>query len=458
MSDVRAPSALPSPNIYVAKQVGLTPLLQRGLSLLLLAVPFHSVLVLPGVSVVKAIGLALTPIWLIWLVGQLGARRGPWIMPRRNVGLILSFGVLVASILLSALYAPISPIFRVSLMTIVFGAAMAVVIGTLVSSEALLRRAYACLAIGGIIFGLLVILQFVAPQEIARIFGQRIFLETIGERIEVRATGPFRDPNYGALTLIALACISFYLALTCRKRWQRTVLFFGVAVQVVAILLTFSRGGYITLALVGSAVLWRERYRLRIWRVALLAMIGLVLLATIGGGVLDLVAARVRTVVEFARLLEEEPGQARQVDLSLWYRFQLLQAGIRIAFDNFPLGVGWENFRYRVTQYSAEVREQGAHNTYIAVAAELGLPGLIALAWLLWTLWRSTGRLCKVAQGKISFLARGTRYGLLAILIGGLFLTVFHEAVVWALIGLIMAQNQIVLNAVKARETGATAR
>lgn len=442
MNDIRILNSLPSSNICTARRASLISLLQYGLFLLLLTVPFHSVLVLPGVSVVKAIGLALAPFWLIWLAARLSLLRVPWVMPHWNFRIIVSFGVLLASILLSTFYDSISPIFRTSLMTIVLGSGMAIVINTLVSSEAVLRRAYACMAIGGMIFGVLIILQFVAPQEVARVFGQRVFVETIGERIGVRATGPFRDPNYGALTLIVLACLSFYLALTCRKRWRRILLLLGVAVQVVAVLLTFSRAGYITLALVGSTVLWREKRRLPLWKVALVPMTGLVLLATIGGGVLDLIAARARTVVEFAQLLGEEPGQARQVDMSLWYRFQLLRAGIKMALDRFPMGIGWENFRYQVTHYSGEVRPQGAHNTYVAVAAELGLPGLIALAWFLWALWGSTGRLCKITQGCTGLLARGTRYSLLAILIGGLFLTVLHEAVVWALIGLIMAQNK----------------
>jgi len=433
---------------------GLLPALRLGVLLLLLAVPFHSVLILPGVSVVKAIGLILGPLSLLWLVTQLGAPQGAWVMPSRNVGLILSFGMLVVSIVLSSFYAPISPAFLTSLMSIVLDVAMAVIICTVISSEVLLGRAYACLAIGGMVFGVLVILQFVAPQEVARILGQRIFVQTIGVEIETRATGPFRDPNYGALALVVLTCLSLYLGLTCRKRWQRVLLSLGVAVQVVAVLLTFSRAGYITLAFVGSAVLWRERHRLRLWKAALAVMAGLVLLATFGGGVLDAATSRIGTISEFARALAENPAQARQVDLSLWYRFHLFQAGIEMAMDRFPLGVGWENFRYRVTQYSDEVREQGAHNTYVAVAAELGLLGLLALVWLLWALWKSTSHLCKIAQGRFGLLARGTRYGLLAVLIGGLFLTVLHEAVVWALIGLIMAQNRAISRATKVSRTG----
>lgn len=445
MGKARVVSVLPGPTMHAAEHVGLTSLLQRGLLLLFLAVPFHSILVFPGVSVVKLAGIALASIWLVWLVEQLGLPRGPWIMPRQNVGLILSFGVLIASILLSAFYAPISSLFRTSLMTIVFGAAMAVVICTSISSEALLRRAYAYLTIGATIAGSLVIAQYAAPERVTRILGQRVYVEEVG----VRATGPFRDPNYGALTLLVLVVLSFHLALTWRKRWQRTLLLIGVAVQVVAVLLTFSRAAYIVLGITGLVVLWRERHRLYLWKAALAAVISFILLAMFGGGILKLVAFRVGSLVNFVHVLWHEPKQARQLDLSLWYRFQLLRAGVKMAFDKFPIGIGWENFCHQITRYSEEAPELGAHNTYVVVAAELGLPGLIALAWLLWALWESTGRLCKIAPDRLRLLARGTRYGLLTVLIGGLFLTVFHEAVVWTLIGLIMTQNQVALGTAK---------
>lgn len=144
------------------------------------------------------------------------------------------------------------------------------------------------------------VVQFVAPQQVAGILGQHVFVETVG----VRATGPFRDPNYGALALVVLALLSFYLALTRQQRWQRTLLFLGVAVQVVAVLLTFSRGAYVFLGIVGLAVLWREGRRLRLWKAALpVAITSLVLLAMLGGGILELAASRAGTLAEFVLLL-----------------------------------------------------------------------------------------------------------------------------------------------------------
>lgn len=440
-------------NFDLSKPHVLTFILQLLLFLLLFAVPFHSVLIFPGVSVVKAIGLAIIPLYLIWIAGKIRSTRGILKVGRRNVRLILSFATLIASILLSTFYEPINPIFSTSLITIVSFIGMAMVMCTLLFSEILIRRAYMSLVVGGIVFSLLVILQFGMPHLINQIFGNRIFFGKVQGTFVVRATGVFRDPNYAALMLIVILCLSFYVVLTCRKKWELIFLLFGIAIQMVAVLLTFSRAGYITLIIIGSAVLWRERYRVSYWRVALCAMMFLILLPSVGDRIFDLAVARTATLAKFMELLRGNPQVASQFDLSLWYRFQVLQAGIKMILDKFPFGVGWENFTYQVIQYSDEIPSYGSgpHNTYIAVAAELGLPGFIALVMLLWTLWFSTNRLSKIEHDRIGFLAKGARYGLLAILIGGISLTLLYEAIVWALIGLIMAENQVVIKEVNVK-------
>lgn len=446
MNDFRNLNLLTTWAIHIPKKKGLIYLLQHLLFLLLLAIPFHSVLIVPGVSVVKAIGLLIIPLYLIWMVGRLRSTRGLWLISRSNRYIILSFLLLIISILISALYEPISPNFQTSLITVVYFVGMALIMCTLLTSELILRRSYISLAIGGLIFGVSVIIQFITPHLITEIIGQRIFIENVEGASVLRATGVFRDPNYAALMLIVLVCITFYLALTCRKRWQTIFFIFGVTIQIVAVILTFSRAGYITITLIGLIILWHERRKARVWKMALTVIIALLLITMIGTGIFDMVLARTGTVINFAQFIRSGAVRSYQEDLSSWYRFNIFLAGINMAIDKFPLGVGWENFRYYVTQYSsAKILEQGAHNTYIAVVSELGLPGFIALTWLFWALWVSSSRSCKAAKGQHRYLAKGNRYGLLAILIEGLFLAVFHEVVVWVLIGLIMTQNQLML-------------
>jgi len=83
MGNVRIANVSSGLSAYLVKYIGMKTLLQLGLSLLLLAVPFHSVVVLPGVSVVKAIGLVFALNCLIWLVVKLRESHWLWIIPPR---------------------------------------------------------------------------------------------------------------------------------------------------------------------------------------------------------------------------------------------------------------------------------------------------------------------------------------------------------------------------------------
>lgn len=428
------------------RDAGLTSLLQWQLMLLLCAIPFHSVIIFPNISVIKAVGFIILPIWIIWAMVKLFAARGVLKICYMNGRILLVIGFLICLILISAFYEPISPTYFLGLLTVISGVMMAIIIYTLVLSEAAMQRMFTILSIGGMVFGFLIILQFLFPQEFGAIWGQRVLYESFGGVKIVRATGPFRNPNYAAFTLIVMIIISLYSALARHKEWQRFLMFTSIPIQAVALLLTFSRGGYITLALVGSIILWRERHELHLWKAAIpLAFMSFVLLASIGSGITELVASRTSTLATFYQSVVEDPASANQVDLSLWYRVQLILAGIRMTILRFPLGVGWENFPYYVRMYSDEVLPQVAHNTFVSASSELGLFGLIAIGWLMLCLWKSVNRLGNITKGKLYLFVKGTKYALLAIMIEGMFLIIFHEAIVWAIVGLIMSQNQIVL-------------
>jgi hypothetical protein len=123
----------------VAKKNKLPTFLEGGLYLFLFSVPFHSVLIFPGVSVVKAIGLILAPIWFIWVAIRLRDSHWRWIMPRQNLYIIYFLVAFIISILISAFYNSISPIFHKSLMTIILRNAMVIIIYSLVLSEVIIR-------------------------------------------------------------------------------------------------------------------------------------------------------------------------------------------------------------------------------------------------------------------------------------------------------------------------------
>ena len=112
----------------------------------------------------------------------------------------------------------------------------------------------------------------------------------------------------------------------------------------------------------------------------------------------DFVLKRGETLIDFGSLILNNPDQIKKIDLSLWYRYHLLLAGIKMVFNEFPIGIGWENFRYKVPQYSSYVMNYGPHNTYIGLIAEIGLFGLFAITWFIGELWRSASWNYKVIK------------------------------------------------------------
>jgi putative inorganic carbon (hco3(-)) transporter len=61
-------------------------------------------------------------------------------------------------------------------------------------------------------------------------------------------------------------------------------------------------------------------------------------------------------------------------------RFDILKTGLHIAASHPVLGVGIGCYREANERYAPQLGERDAHNTYVSVAAEMGLPGLVL--WL----------------------------------------------------------------------------
>lgn len=402
---------------------------------------FHDVVVLPGVSVFKVAGLLTFSFWLLWAAVEWGQPRRPWLVTRRNLMVGGSAVFTLCAIVMSALYALPSPLFLTSFLQMVLYFGLAVVVWSQLDSERSLTQACTCLAIAGTIAAALVIAQHLSPDTIGRVLGQHLSVEYYG----IRATGPFRDPNYGSLSLIMVASLTAYSALAASRPAARAFLACCVAAQLAAVLLTFSRTGFLTLGVVTLVFLWRERDRLRRPTVLVTAA-GIVLIAwfAMGGHVQDLVGERLGSLKEAVEIVRQGPSSVSVSDLSIANRYQALVGGWRMVMRRFPLGMGWENFQYTLSDYAdSGVPNMGAHNMYMAVIAELGLPGLLASLAFLCLLYRNASLATRPLGMRSRELAEGVRTALTSGLVGSLFLGVTTEPVFWVLVGLILAETEI---------------
>jgi putative inorganic carbon (hco3(-)) transporter len=195
------------------------------------------------------------------------------------------------------------------------------------------------------------------------IHGETVFGRAIWNKI-------YANPNdLAAITLLMLGvAISVATAKTLdhRLRWALRLY---IPVLLVIILLTQSRAAFIGLLVgFGPALLKRAGQRPLVALSAVLALAVLIPAATWHR------YENMSKLTSTETLAEADPyGSTRQ-------RFQILKVGWQIFESNPVLGVGIGCYNEANFRFAPHLGARDAHNTYLGLAAETGVPGL--LLWL----------------------------------------------------------------------------
>ncbi len=240
-----------------------------------------------------------------------------------------------------------------------------------------------------------------------------------GYTLSGRAIGPafYQNPNeLAALTILMLGLALALWAGASRRSPLRWIGLVSAALCVVTILLTQSRGAVLALtgmALLTGVALARHRPRVLL---GFAAVVGLGLYLAPAGLWERLGGLRNATSVETIGAMDPE-GSARE-------RFAVLQTAARIVVDHPLFGVGLGAYTLANADYNPATGRKDTHNTYLNVAAEAGLPGLILFVALVTNVLRSArnarrrARLVSPAQAE---MLRWLQYGVIGYLIAGVF-------------------------------------
>ncbi|MET8853885.1 O-antigen ligase family protein [Amycolatopsis sp. NPDC004625] len=242
---------------------------------------------------------------------------------------------------------------------------------------------------------------------------------------EARASGPQPDPNDLAYFLVA----AVPLLAALHRRGRGAVLAVAGIVLVAGATATFSRGGALGLA---AATGWLLLRRVLPWRV-LAAVVASV--AGLGLAVLLFAGPQLDRALQ-----EKEFIAASNVDT----RELRWQAAARMLTAHPVLGVGPGGFRehYAAESHDAEVDEQTpvAHNMYLEIAAELGLPGFALFAGVIGTAAVASERTVRSAgPGPRRTEAVAIQASLLAVLVTSTFLSEQYYLPLWSLAALAVA-------------------
>ncbi len=212
-----------------------------------------------------------------------------------------------------------------------------------------------------------------------------------------RAYSVFGNPNILAEYLIMLIPISVSL-FWYSKKLSKKVIFLGTSlILVLTLVLTFSRGGWVGFAFSGLIFVLLVEKRL------LLSIIPLGL-----GAIYLLPQSIINRILSIGNL----------ADTSNDYRIRMWTITLNIIRDYWVAGVGlgYIPFKQTFETYIRTMPTYHAHNTYLEIAAEMGIPGLVVFLMFIFILYKYAIK--KLIDGKdnyIKIMAAGVLSG-----IGGL--------------------------------------
>lgn len=226
--------------------------------------------------------------------------------------------------------------------------------------------------------GWLVVVPLVASASLIGLRGCTEYLmNALGGVPNWRIFASFFNPNLlaGYLAMSAPLTLGVLLMLgrefkAPRQRVYTALLTVGLWLQLSALALTASRLGM--LAFLGAAALflgltgaWRLLRRDFVMR---LAVVGVLLM-----GVFWLSTPATQRLTPQAATQDVHSGA---------FRVETWKGALRMALAHPLLGVGTGAFEWRYPRYASVGYTRAAHNTYLELAAEAGLPALLLLLWM----------------------------------------------------------------------------
>lgn len=256
----------------------------------------------------------------------------------------------------------------------------------------------------------------------------------------------FSFANYNdlaAYTILALALSAFLLAGRF-PRWVRIGALLSTGGLALMVVITQSRGAFIGLVLAFIFMLVRSRSRARLIRFGALAILAIVLAAP--GAVWD----------RFSRMKYLfDTDTIGEADSSAEQRYVLLQIATAIAKDHLVTGVGLGAYSDAHGMYAEERQEwamgrgnRDAHNMYVSLVAETGLPGLALFLGMLGAALLRALRTEKLLRSRMPLEAeqlRILRFGLIAYLIAAIFGSFHRVSFLYLYIAVLWSASEIFL-------------
>lgn len=208
----------------------------------------------------------------------------------------------------------------------------------------------------------------------------------------------YSNPNdLAALLLIALGVAIGWLLSPPHRIVKTACAATCTGLLLLVILLTQSRGAFIGMIVgLGLPLIWLGRRRPLVLVPAVLA--GIVISLAVPDDVWTRLSG-IEKLTSASTIVEADPeGSAEQ-------RFEIQKTALRIVLDHPLFGVGLGAYPIANARYAPELGARDTHNTYLNLAAEVGLPGLMLWFAMCWSVMRYAYR-CRQANPTAALAGR----------------------------------------------------
>ena len=392
------------------------------------ALPFWSVMAFTAVllfspqTYVPALA-PFRPALLVILIGVLAyvsdrwARGLPIVEWNREIGLITGLGILAALTVPFSLW----PGGSVGVLSdFAKTVAIFLLLSHVVTTMARLRLAAWLLTWMAIGLGLFALYNFMTGAMIDQGANQ--------DRLVGNEGALTKNPNDLALMVNLLLPLTVGLFLSSKETWQRMVLLTAVGIEAATVVLTYSRGGAVTLAVIVLAYLWklrRRRERTFIYVGLLAAVLALPLLPS---SYFD----RMSTITNVAA---DRTGSAQERIADM-----IIAGKTILANPVIGAGMGMNMLVMR----EARGGWLGVHNVYLEHAIDLGLFGLAIFLVLFWSCFKAVATVQHdTSSPELFFLAQGLQISLIAYATAAMFHPVSYQYYFYYIAGLAIGARTI---------------
>lgn len=257
----------------------------------------------------------------------------------------------------------------------------------------------------------------------------------------------YYDANDFATFAVSAMPIALYVLHRARAAYSRALGAVALAVLTLAFVYTGSRGGFIALLAVVAFINFGYRAIALRWRVSATVLVAIVVLAAAS----DRYWAQMGTIMSDADYNRtEETGRMQIWKRGVGYMLQFPVFGV--GANNFGAAEGTLSPFAERQQYGRGVKWNAAHNSYVQIGAELGIPGLVffigMIASAFVALRRSNRHGGAGAADRADAgpeLTQAITASLTGFVVGAFFLSLAYSEILFTLLALVVALQKVTM-------------